>query len=167
MLAQGQPTTLVPAVSYHINNMVFQQAPPPRQKPPEGSNFDRFLNFSTPSFSEGFREKPISLRNFFDVFRQVSDFGMKLMLTVPGRNSHQVCTFAPTLSAMSLFYYERSPQRISSDQGTLGDAPSSPPRETSKSGRKLAQSEQFPKEEPPRFQPSSATLPEEEGQGSE
>lgn len=97
------------AVSYHINNMVFQQAPPPRQRAPEACNFDKFLSFSTPSFSEGFREKPISLRSFFEVFRQVSDYGMKLMLTVPGRNSHQVCTFAPTLSAMCLYYYERSP----------------------------------------------------------
>ena len=47
------------------------------------SNMDKFLNYTTPSFTPDFRVKSMTLRDFFDVFREASDFGVKLLLITP------------------------------------------------------------------------------------
>ncbi|TNV85207.1 hypothetical protein FGO68_gene8034 [Halteria grandinella] len=92
------------------------------QSKPMLSNLDKFLSLSTPSFSQDYKSRSINLRQFFEVFTDVSNYGLKLLLSLPSNKAtvvqgrDQLCIFVPTLSHIALQYYEQGSQRVISGE---------------------------------------------------
>lgn len=65
------------------------------------TNYEKFLAYSTPSFSSDYKNRQITVKQFFEVFSDASEFGLKLLLTATTSaitQSEQLCVFIPTLS---------------------------------------------------------------------